>query len=129
MGGCGTPLLPLGAGISPLLVADVGATEESDVLGAELDVRRLDDFAGRDEMFPLVSPSVPACVVGSADVTSAPPFSEGRFGISMTLICFSCAFCSGSEPKPTRMPAAPQATTTAITTATTLQRDFFRDSS
>jgi hypothetical protein len=122
----------LGGSAGPFDEVCVGVgSGEPDVDAAELDVRRLDVvLLDCVEGAPSVrSPVPPASVVGTADVASAPLFSEGRFGISMTLIWFGCAFCSGSESNPTRTPAAPQATTTAITTAMTLQRDFARDSS
>ncbi|KZB81821.1 hypothetical protein [Amycolatopsis regifaucium] len=135
LGGCGTTVDPvvLGGSAGPFDEVGVGVgSGESDVEAAELDVRRLDvvlpGCVAEDP--PLVrSPVPPASVAGTAEVASAPLFSEGRFGISMTLIWFGWAFCSGSESNPTSTPAAPQATTTAITTAITLQRDFARDSS
>ncbi len=130
LGGCGTTVDPVVRGGSAGSFDDVGVvcSGESDVDAAELDVRRLDVvLLGRDEVPP--SPVSTVSVDGTAEVASAPLFSEGRFGISMTLMLFGCAFCSGSESNPTRTPAAPQATTTAITTAITLQRDFARDSS
>ncbi len=133
LGGCGAPVDPVVRGGSAGLFDEVGVvgSGESDVGAAELDVRRLDVvLLGCDEVPPSPPAPVPTVsVVGTADVASAPLFSDGRFGISMTLIGFCCAFCSGSELNPTRTAAAPQATTTAMVTAITLQRDFARDSS
>ncbi|MFI0799708.1 hypothetical protein SAMN04489729_4454 [Amycolatopsis lurida] len=130
LGGCGTTVDPvvLGGSAGSFDEGGVVGSGESDVDAAELDVRRLDDVRlGREEGSP--SPVSTVSVDGTADVAPAPPFSEGRFGISMTLIWCGAAFGSGSESNPTRTAAVPQATTTAITTATTLQRDFARDSS
>ncbi|ANN21028.1 hypothetical protein SD37_39210 [Amycolatopsis orientalis] len=135
LGGCGTPEEPVGLGGSAGPFDEVGVVvvsgEPEDDAAAELDVRRLEvALLACDEGAPSVRSPVPTVsVVGTADVASAPRFSDGRFGISMTLIWFGAAFCSGSPSNPTRTPAAPQATTTAITTAITLQRDFARDSS
>ncbi|WP_410648658.1 hypothetical protein [Amycolatopsis sp. cmx-4-54] len=131
LGGRGTTVDPVVFGGSAGPFEEVGVvvgSGESDVDAAELDVRRLDDVRlGREEACP--SPVSTVSVDGTADVAPAPPLSEGLFGISMTLIWCGAAFGSGSASNPTRTAAVPQATTTAITTATTLQRDFARDSS
>lgn len=129
-GGTVDPVVRGGSAGSAGGVGDVGVVRsgESDVDAAELDARRLDVvLPGGEEVPP--SPVSTVSVLGTADVASAPPFSEGRFGISITPIWFGCAIGSGAESNPTRTAAVPQATTTAITTAMTLQRDLARDSS
>ncbi|MFE6609640.1 hypothetical protein [Amycolatopsis sp. NPDC057786] len=75
----------LGGSAGPFDDVGVVGSGESDVDAAELDVRRLDVVRlGRDVGSP--TPVSTVSVDGTADVAPAPPLSEGRFGISMTLI-------------------------------------------